>query len=283
MKGIQLTSFGRRWIILAALFFVSFNGITQVDTIDEGLTDSVEINTTEGEDSTAIKTYFRTLYDSLQINLRSISPEAKKKYKDDDDFWYGNTDLKKTRREILEERRRGVKGTKKENESAIRERNMRTPLMWQPWFQTMLWIIIVIGFTAFLVIFLGNSNVSIFRKKIRKTGEAAYDEMPEDIFAINYQKEIDTAVAQGNYRLAVRLHFLQLLKKMADSRTIHYTQDKTNFDYLVELQPTRYYNSFFRVTRNYEYSWYGQFPITETAYSVIKKDFQELDRQLNRS
>jgi hypothetical protein len=140
----------------------------------------------------------------------------------------------------------------------------------------------VLGFTVFLIIYLGNSNVGIFRRKvIRATGNED-EPMPDDIFAINYQKEIDKAVFSGNYRLAVRLHYLQLLKQMADRGTIHYTQDKTNFDYLVELQPTAYYDHFFRATRNYEYSWYGKFPVSENAYQLIRKDFSDLDQQLNR-
>ena len=79
----------------------------------------------------------------------------------------------------------------------------------------------------------------------------------EDIFAINYQKEIDKAAQQGNYRLAVRLLFLRILKNLSQKNIIRYTQDKTNLDYLVQLHATRYYSDFFRITRNYEYSWYG--------------------------
>ena len=99
----------------------------------------------------------------------------------------------------------------------------------------------------------------------------------DNIFEINYQKEIDKAVSKGNYRFAVRLMFLQLLKNLSDKQVIHYRQDSTNFDYLLQLHQTRHYQDFFRLTRNYEYSWYGQFDIDPDTFSLIRKDFENFD------
>ena len=88
------------------------------------------------------------------------------------------------------------------------------------------------------------------------------------------------AAAAGNFRLAIRLMFLRSLKNMSEKNIIRYKQDKTNFDYLVELHPTTYYNNFFKVTRSYEYSWYGQFPVSEDAYRIIRNDFDQFDKAL---
>ena len=103
----------------------------------------------------------------------------------------------------------------------------------------------------------------------------------DNIFEINYQREIDKAVSNGNYRFAVRLMFLRLLKNLSDKKVIHYKQDSTNFDYLLQLHPTKYYHDFFRLTRNYEYSWYGQFDIDPEKFSLIRKDFENFDHNLN--
>ena len=59
-------------------------------------------------------------------------------------------------------------------------------------------------------------------------------------------------------------------------------RDRTNFDYLLQLGSTKYYNDFFRLTRNYEYSWYGQFPVSEEAYKVIKKEYERFDPGMNK-
>ena len=112
--------------------------------------------------------------------------------------------------------------------------------------------------------------------------ESAATEEPitEDIFAINYQKEIDKAAAQGNFRLATRLMFLRLLRTMAEKNIIHYQQDKTNMDYLVELNNSPIYRDFFRITRNYEYTWYGLFPLSIDEYQLIRTDFDRLEKEL---
>lgn len=201
--------------------------------------------------------------DSLVIQQLKVPDSLVKKMQADDDFWYANA---------------GIEQEKKKEDPG--KDHSYTPFGQRTWFQTLIWLIIIGGFAGFLMVYLTGSNVGLFRKanKMIATGE---DEMiTEDIFAINYQKEIDRAAAQGNYRLAVRLMFLRLLKNMSERNIIRYKQDKTNLDYLLQLQPTRYYNSFFRITRNYEYSWYGQFEVNEDAYRIIRSDFDHFDREL---
>jgi len=195
--------------------------------------------------------------DSIQV--RHLDPAAKKAQKEDDAFWYANQSFKKEKKQ---------QDTGKE------------PLIMHPAFQTISWIVVVAGFITFIIIFLSNSNVGIFRKS-RYIGEIDNNETElDDIFAINYQQELDKAAASGNYRLGVRLLFLRLLRNLADRNIIDYTQDRTNFDYLAQLQPTGYYADFFRLTRHYEYSWYGQFPLEQDKFIIIRKEFENFDKRL---
>jgi len=76
--------------------------------------------------------------------------------------------------------------------------------------------------------------------------------------------------------------FLQMLKTMAGKKLIQYKQDHTNFDYLAQLRNTTHYNDFFRITRDYEYTWYGNFPVNEKEWNVIKTDFEKFDNILAR-
>ena len=239
---------------------------------------------TEADVSTSENKYFHNRWDTLKIAQRSIPGDVVKKMKDDDDFWYADADIKskKSKEQIAYEREHGQKGQKGKDEQAIKEQknNSYVPLSMRPWFQTVLWVVILAVFAIGLAIYLSGSNVGLFRKKNVKTINAGEDEITEDIFAINYQKEIDKAAAQGNYRLAIRLMFLRLLKNMSEKSIIRYKQDKTNLDYLLELHPTNYYTHFFRITRNYEYSWYGQFNVSEGAYKIIRNDFDQFDKEL---
>ena len=186
-----------------------------------------------------------------------------KKLQRDDDFWYVNYPFEK-----------------KEEDAEI---DTGTPLTETPLFQTLLWIAIIGGFAAFVIIYLANSNVGLFRKRNNViSSDEEMEAETDNIFEINYQKEIDRAVSKGNYRFAVRLMFLRVLKNLSDKQVIQYKQDRTNFDYLLQLHQTRHYHDFFRLTRNYEYSWYGQFDIDPDKFSLIRKDFENFDNKLNQ-
>jgi hypothetical protein len=288
-----LVSIPRKAIVVSGLLFFSFssNGqegqktATVVADTAEIIAAPPDEETEMGVSETEKKT-FSNRWDTLSVQQRNLPGDAVKKMKEDDDFWYANADIKKkkSKEQIAYEKEQGKKGQKGKNEQAIKEREERensyVPLGQRTWFQTLIWIVIFAVFATGLAIYLSGSNVGLFRKKNVKAANAEEEEITEDIFAINYQKEIDKAAAQRNYRLAIRLMFLRLLKNMSEKNIIRYKQDKTNLDYLMELHPTNYYNNFFRVTRNYEYSWYGQFTISEDAYKLIRSDFDQFDKEL---
>jgi hypothetical protein len=189
------------------------------------------------------------------LKLRKLPDSLVQHLREDDAFWYANEAFKKRRQQ---------------------DGNGFTS---HPVFQTLLWIAIIAGFVIFLMLYLSNSNVGLFRKsnKIIVEDDSVNT---DDIFAINYQKEIDKAVSMSNYRLAVRLMFLRVLKKLSDNNVIQYQQDRTNFDYLLQLRPTTMYPDFFKLTRNYEYSWYGQFEIDKEKFALIKVDFDKFEGKI---
>ncbi len=254
-------------------FLLFFSAIVRAQTDTAVLADSIppEIIETPAEESPEVEEsaediksdYFLKKWDSpvdSSIVQRHLPDSILKKMQQDDTFWYANAEIKEE---------------KKPNQSNY------IPLGQRQWVQTLLWLLIIGGFAAAIMWYLAGSNVGLFRRKnnaLQNNGEEELE--TEDIFAINYQKEIDKAEANGNYRLAIRLMFLRLLKVMAEKNIIQYKQDRTNLDYLMQLHSTGYYNNFFRITRNYEYTWYGKFEVGEEAYKIIRNDFTQLDRQL---
>jgi hypothetical protein len=227
--------------------------ITSIDDSDEG----------EEEEGMDEPDYFlsRNLGNSLDsIQLRKAGDSSHQKMRSDEDFWYANAVFKK--KEARETKRsRGFLNSKA--------------------FETLLWLCVIGGFIAVLIIYLSNNNARLFRstKKI-KGNEIDPDPETDDIFSINYQKEIEKAINTGNYRLGVRLLFLQLLRGLSDRNIIQYAQNKTNFDYLLQVQQASWYPLFFRLTRNYEYAWYGHFDIGQHQFDLIRNDFTALEKQI---
>lgn len=233
----------------------------------EEVTDTTLTDEVVDEEITRQKTKFleRSATDSFTIRERRLPPDHARKLKEDKDFWYADAAVKKKEKKKEEDRQGSY-----------------TPLGQRQWFQTMLWLVIIGAFAGAIMWYLAESNIGLFRKKDTVAPhDSMTDEIPGDIFSINYQREIDKAASQGNYRLAVRLQYLRLLKVLADRNIIQYKQDKTNFDYLLQLQPTKYYAPFFRLTRHYEYSWYGHFEVQEAAYNIIKGEFNQFEREIH--
>jgi hypothetical protein len=102
----------------------------------------------------------------------------------------------------------------------------------------------------------------------------------DDIHSVDFDRAVGTAVAQGNYRLAVRLWYLKTLKNLADKEFIRWKPGKTNHEYVMELDATPYAAGFVSLTRGFEYSWYGETPVASSAYDNLEKDFLAFNQQL---
>ena len=105
-----------------------------------------------------------------------------------------------------------------------------------------------------------------------------YENLADNIHGIDFDTAVDEAVSQRNYRLAVRLLYLQTLKHLADTDRIQYKPDKTNRQYVYELANLPLQTDFELLTRQFEFAWYGEFPVDETRFGVIRQQFQSFNR-----
>ncbi|HET7898391.1 MAG TPA: hypothetical protein VFL47_11985, partial [Flavisolibacter sp.] len=67
---------------------------------------------------------------------------------------------------------------------------------------------------------------------------------------------------------------------LSDRRLIDYLHGRTNNDYVAQLSQSHYYRDFFRLTRNFEYTWYGQFIPSADVYSLLRSDFLTFQKNL---
>lgn len=91
---------------------------------------------------------------------------------------------------------------------------------------------------------------------------------------------IDKAIAAGNYRLAVRFHYLLALQKMSGKELINWQAQKTNHEYIYEVTDPSLRKQFRHVTDLYDYIWYGNFDVDETSFQKAQSSFVTLTRQL---
>lgn len=133
---------------------------------------------------------------------------------------------------------------------------------------------IAIGLILYAIYkFSGMERRNLFRSG--KSSAIVFKESNEDIREMDLPTAIRQAEEEGNYRLALRLQYLNSLRKLSDRNVINYTINKTNHDYARELIGTPYADSFARVTLLYEFGWYGEFEVTREMYDKIRSIFVE--------
>jgi hypothetical protein len=143
------------------------------------------------------------------------------------------------------------------------------------------WILIlalVIGF-LFLIfkILSSRSSIPFKNKKVDiSILETTPIETEDQLKNILYQDEITKAEAQGNYRLAIRLYYLRVLKKFIEAGLVRFHINKTNNDYCEEVKNHKIYADFRECTQFYNYVWFGEFGIDIEAYQMLKTDFNNL-------
>lgn len=135
-----------------------------------------------------------------------------------------------------------------------------------------------IALLVFLIVkMIGAKN--IFTKKPLET-ILPYDVLNENIHEIDYDKELQRLVGEGKFRLAVRLLYLRALKKLSDAQIIQWQPDKTNYNYLTEISKPELKNGFSDLTLQFDYIWYGDFPIDADKFEPIKQSFNQFNNQI---
>ena len=116
-------------------------------------------------------------------------------------------------------------------------------------------------------------------KKIRRQGISGpinLDEIEENIHETDLDAYIRQALAEGDYVLAIRLYYLAILKELSLKKAIRWKKDKTNRQYLQEMQQSALAVPFGEATRFFEQAWYGGRPVGESEYRQMEPTFREL-------
>jgi hypothetical protein len=115
----------------------------------------------------------------------------------------------------------------------------------------------------------------------RKKKNLDSSESLEDIYTIDYENLIADAIANSNYRYAIRLNYLRTLKKLSDKEIINWRIDKTNREFVKEIKANKLKSKFETMTLNFENIWYGGFAIDLEGYSELQKNYAEFNSVLD--
>ena len=147
---------------------------------------------------------FEPVLEPETVDVRKLPAGKVAELKEDDAYWYANVEPEKKK----------VEKVPVKKDPSLVDRS---------WFQNLLWIIILCCFIGVVIWYLASSNIRLFSKESKKIDDDSdVEETTDDIFAIQYDREIQKAVDAKNYRLAVRLWYLKTLRQLSDRNIIEY-------------------------------------------------------------
>jgi hypothetical protein len=177
-----------------------------------------------------------------------------------------------------------TEGTEGDRRKEVSEDNSSATLnSSKPWsgagLQVLSYAVIIAIVVLLIYIVLKNTTFSQKLKNRNIDTKAAGEEI-DNIEEFETLGPLQQALADGNYRLAVRLYYLELLKNLHVKGLIRWQKDKTNRDYLNELFQTEFhYNEIRRLTLSYEEVYYGEHELPVQTLQQIITNFQQMDQK----
>lgn len=96
---------------------------------------------------------------------------------------------------------------------------------------------------------------------------------PLEIPLTELERMLQEAIARGDYRGAVRIYFIFIIRGLSEKNWIRWEKEKTNFQYLREMNGRNEYRDFNQSVSYFEIIWYGKREIDKNTFDQIKPDF----------
>ncbi|MCB9223764.1 MAG: hypothetical protein R2780_03675 [Crocinitomicaceae bacterium] len=99
------------------------------------------------------------------------------------------------------------------------------------------------------------------------------DVNPTEIPLSELQRLLQEALSKGDYRGAIRIYFIFIIRDLAQKRWINWEKEKTNFHYLREMSGKAEFDDFNRSVSYFEIIWYGKREIDAGKFEEVKPNF----------
>ena len=227
---------------------------------------------------------------SLLLSYASLCAQDETTYVDPKDTKAAQSYMKEdvSLRKFDKEKWKEVVGDLTYDEKSRKQKDARQPRSWNfpglaispGLLQTISFIVVFILFA--FILYDGSKNTSL-SQSIKNMKQADVSGPLENIEELDTEGLLRQALANGDLRLAVRVHYLLLLKKLNEVGLIAWKKDKTNRDYLSELYGRNScYDDVRSLTLAYEMVWYGERNVSSDSFQRLSGEFESVNRQITQ-
>jgi hypothetical protein len=212
----------------------------------------------------------------------SKSSEAEKEQYDSEGYSHHSNKKEKTFDDYNKEKEKSSETFKplknKLKSKAEKPKKTEPPTSGEVQLMQILLIILGAALVAFLIYyFFLRYNANDKGAKIVMPEE---EKNPMEIPKSELERRLEVALAQQNFREAVRLYFIFIIKELAEKEWIRWEKEKTNIAYLIEMRKRPQYGLFNQSVILFEWVWYGQYEITEQDFQGWEPLFKKLLNEL---
>lgn len=141
--------------------------------------------------------------------------------------------------------------------------------------------LLMIGVVVFLIIYFVRSSIDggVARKNV---DVSSFEHFPnKNPTKANFDIQIEEAVAENNYRLAIRFLYLKTLQYLNYNNLIVWDMYKTNTQFIHEISNNDMSEGFARLCRVFDYVWYGETSLSSEKYLQLSSEFNEFVNKIN--
>lgn len=130
-------------------------------------------------------------------------------------------------------------------------------------------IVLSVIVVLLLVYFVYRKRPELFMRSRKKS--VSYTVHEDSIYGVDFQSEIENALARCDFREASRLLYLQTLKWLTDKDKIDWQLYKTPTQYVYEIKQEKQRDSFRLLTNRFLRVRYGNFEATEQIFNEMRQ------------
>lgn len=173
-------------------------------------------------------------------------------------------------KERLQKENRELPEPDEEEESSERSGTM------PGWLQVLL-IVLGAGVLAWVIYLLIKNRGVDKGPKIKATED---DRAPAEIPKTELELALEKALGSNNFREAIRIQFIFILRDLSQKGWIAWEKEKTNLHYLREMIGRQEHRPFSDVVTIFEIVWYGNRELSEQDYKSVAPRFKSLLNKL---
>ena len=135
---------------------------------------------------------------------------------------------------------------------------------------------ILLAIIAYLIIKNYKKN-----PKVEKVSfEEELEKSPQEISITELQRLLQQALKDENFREAVRIYFIFILKELSERKWIDWKKDKTNLSYLREMRSRKEFPLFKTAVNIFDVVWYGNDHLERSAFEVFEPELKKMHEKL---